>query len=387
MVVKFKSCSRHTVGVEWELQLLDSTTMDLFDGILPLMEFFPETTFVKPEYIQSCVELTSSVADTTSEAIEHVGKTLTKILQRCRELEMNACGAGTHPFCRRLALITPTPRYRRIEERSGYLAHSQITFSAHVHTGMTSGDEAMCAMAHMIPALPAFIALSANSPFWRGHETGHAAYRHRILAANPTFGLPVAFRDWRRFEDFYDAAYKSDMISSIKDIHWDIRPHPDFGTVEIRVMDSPSDLQMLHALVAFARSMTVCMARLTQREAGRILPLNLPWWIEKENCYRASHEGLEADFIYNEQGHCRPLRGLIEDLIDVCAPVAEEIGETASLSFTENVLTDGPGCLKQARVYDETHSAHAVTKDLARRLLSPKACSHLPSFRAAPIAV
>jgi carboxylate-amine ligase len=387
IAVKFNSCLRHTVGVEWELQLLDVDTMDLFDGILPLMEFFPDTAFVKPEYIQSCVELTSCVSDTSTAAIEHIEETLTQTLQRCSELEMAVCGAGTHPFCRRLALITPTQRYRELEQRTGYLAHRQITFSAHVHIGMKSGDEAMRAMSHMIPTLPALIALSANSPFWRGHETGHAAYRHRILAASPSFGLPVAFRDWKHFEDFYRAAQKAAMIRTIKDVHWDIRPHPDFGTLEVRVMDSPSDLRTLLALVALARSMAVCMARLSRREVDRLVPLDLPWWIEKENCYRASHEGLAADFIYDEQGHCRPLRGLIEDLVDVCAQVAEEIGENAGLSLTENILADGPGYMKQTRVYDETHSAHAVTKELARRLLSLKACSHLPSFRAAPIAV
>jgi carboxylate-amine ligase len=366
--VEFSSCSQPTVGVEWELQLLDATTMDLYDGILPLMEFFPDTSFVKPEYIQSCVELNSCVADTSNMAVEHIGKTLSQILQRCSELEMNICGAGTHPFCRRLALITPKSRFMRLEKRAGYLAHTQITFSTHVHVGMQSGGEAMLAMSHLIAALPAFIALSANSPFWRGHETGHAAYRHRILAATPSFGLPVHFRDWAHFESFYSAAVKAGMIKTIKDIHWDIRPHPDFGTIEIRVMDAASDLQSLHALVAFARSMVVCMARSTRQEVSRILPLELPWWIEKENCYRASHRGLDADFIYNEQGQYRPLRGLIEELIGICTPVAGDIGETEGLALTQRILVDGPGYEHQVRVYAETNSAHAVTKHLASRL-------------------
>lgn len=366
--MEFRSCSRPTVGVEWELQLLDATTMDLFDGILPLMEFFPDSSFVKPEYIQSCVELTSSIADDSATAVEHVEKTLAQIVQRCNELEMSVCGAGTHPFCRRLALLTPTLRYRKHEERTGYLAHTQITFSTHVHIGMQSGDEAICAMSHLIPALPAFIALSANSPFWRGHRTGHAAYRHRILAATPSFGLPVAFRDWAHFENFYGSAQKAGMIRNIKDIHWDIRPHPDFGTLEIRVMDAASDLQTLHTLVAFARSMAVCMALSTRREVSRILPLELPWWIEKENCYRASHEGLDADFIHNEQGQHRPLRGLIEELVGMCTPVADDIGETEGLALIRNILTNGPGYRQQVKVYDETHSAQAVTKHLASRL-------------------
>jgi carboxylate-amine ligase len=333
------------------------------------MEFFPDTPFVKPEYIQSCVELNSCVAETSDVAIKHIRQSLARILQRCRELEMSICGAGTHPFCRRLALITPTPRYMRLEKNTGYLAHTQITFSTHVHIGMRSGDEAMRAMSHLIPALPALIALSANSPFWRGHVTGHAAYRRRILAATPSFGLPVAFRDWADFVGFHNAALKSGMIRHFKDIHWDIRPHPDFGTIEIRTMDAASDLATLHVLVAFARALTVCMARASPEEVSRVLPLELPLWIKKENCYRASHKGLKAEFIYNEQGEHRPLRGLIQDLINFCEPVARDIGESIGLELSRQILTDEPAYSRQLEVYAESHSARTVVENLKSQLL------------------
>ena len=367
--MEFNTCSEPTVGVEWELQLVNAHTLDLFDGILPLMEFFPDTDFVKPEYIQSCVELTSCVSNTSDRAVAHIRQSLMQILQRCRELEMSVCGAGTHPFCRRLALITPTPRFIWIEKNAGYLAHRQITFSMHVHTGMRSGDEAMCAMSHLIPALPAFIALSANSPFWRGHRTGYAAYRHRILAAASQYGLPITFHDWASFNKFYDAALKSGMIRHLKDIHWGIRPHPDFGTIEIRTMDAASDLQTLRALIAFARTMTVCMARSAPEEVSRVLPLELPAWIEKENCYRASHCALNAEFIYNEKGEHRPLRGLVEDLINFCKPVAHDIGEGKNLKLTRQILIDEPGYSHQLKAYAKSRSTCAVTEDLKNQLL------------------
>jgi carboxylate-amine ligase len=370
--MEFNNCSEPTVGVEWELQLVDAHTLDLFDGILPLMEFFPDTDFVKPEYIQSCVELTSCVANTSDAAVAHIRQSLSQVLQRCHELEMSVCGAGTHPFCRRLALITPTPRYMWIEKNAGYLAHRQITFSMHVHVGMCSGDEAMCAMSHLIPALPAFIALSANSPFWRGHQTGYAAYRHRILAAASQYGLPVAFRDWADFGKFYKAALKSEMIRHLKDIHWGIRPHPDFGTIEIRSMDAASDLRSLHALVAFARVMAVCMARASPQEVSRVLPLELPAWVEKENCYRASHNGLKAEFIYNEQGGHRPLRGLIEDLIDFCEVVAQDIGESEHLELSRQILVDEPGYAHQLETYAGSHSTRVVARNLRDQLLNEK---------------
>jgi carboxylate-amine ligase len=364
----FRPCKYPTVGVEWELQLVDSKTLDLFNGILPLMEFFPDAEHVKPEYIQSCVELTSCTARTSDEAINHISHTLAHTKQRCSELEMDVCGAGTHAFCRQLALITPTPRYLRLKQDAGHLAHRQITFSTHVHTGMRSGDEAIRAMSHLIPALPAFIALSANSPFWRGYETGHAAYRHRILAASPYYGLPVAFQDWAGFQEFYRAAVKAEMIRHPKDIHWDIRPHPAFGTIEIRTMDAAADLRTLRALTSFARVMTVCMASRPARDIGRVIPLELPLWIRKENCFRAAHHGLNANFIFDDKGNHRPLRGLIEQILDFCQSTADELGESGNFRLCWEILSDGPGYMRQLGVYAKSHSARAVVRSLRDQL-------------------
>lgn len=366
--MQFESCATPTVGIEWELQLLDAETFDLRPGIMPLMELYPDGDFVKPEFVQSCVELTSPVSQTSNDAVWHIEQTLSRVLRRCDELNMTACGAGTHPFCRRLALITPMPRYMRLEESHGILAHTQITFSTHVHVGMASGDEAMRAMSRLIPALPALIALSANSPFWRGHETGHVAYRHRILAAAPTYGLPVSFGRWSDFERFYHAALGSGMIEHFKDIHWDIRPHPDFGTIEIRVMDAASDLQNLHALTAFARALAVCMARTTDGEVRGILPEALPHWVERENHYRAGRNGLDADYIYSEEGRRRPIRDLIDDLIGLCEPVAREIGESEGLELTKQMLGGRTGYAAQLATFAATESTQAVTTDLAERL-------------------
>ncbi len=366
--MKFERCQSPTVGVEWELQLLDAETLDLRPGIMPLMELYPNGDFVKPEFVQSCVELTSPVSDTSDEAIRDIGQTLAKVLRRCEELDMTACGAGTHPFCRRLALITPTPRYMRIEESRGILAHTQLTFSTHVHIGMPSGDEAMRAMSRLKPALPAFIALSANSPFWRGHRTGHAAYRHRILAAAPNFGIPVSFSHWADFEQFFHAAIRCGMVEHFKDIHWDIRPHPDFGTIEIRTMDAAPDLQNLHALVSFARVMAVCMVRMTDGDVRRIVPAELPGWVERENHFRTCHSGLDADYIYDEQGRHRPIRGLIGDLIEVCRPVAEEVGESKGLELAKEILTGRTGYSMQLDAFSATNSTQAVTTMLVEQL-------------------
>jgi carboxylate-amine ligase len=366
--MEFNASPGPTVGVEWELQLLDPETLDLMPGIMPLMEFFPNAEFVKPEYIQSCVELNSCIAENSDGAIAHIQGSLTKLMERCTELGMRACGSGTHPFCRRLALITPLPRYQRIEKDAGHLAHTQITFSTHVHVGMQSGDQAIRVMSYLVPALPAFIALSANSPFWRGHETGHAAYRHRILAAAPSYSLPPRLRTWSEYEDFMNAARRADMIRGIRDIHWDVRPHPDFGTVEIRTMDAASDLITLHALVSFARSMVLSLRDASAEGVNRILPLDLPHWINRENCFRASHLGLSADYIVDEKGNLRPLTDLIAELVEFCRPTAGNVDEASGLELVAYLLAGVPGYERQLLTYEQNDSTHSVVNMLAEAL-------------------
>ena len=366
--MEFNASPGPTVGVEWELQLLDAETLDLMPGIMPLMEFFPNAEFVKPEYIQSCVELNSCIAENSDGAIAHIQGSLTKLMERCTELGMRACGSGTHPFCRRLALITPLPRYQRIEKDAGHLAHTQITFSTHVHVGMQSGDQAIRVMSYLVPALPAFIALSANSPFWRGHETGHAAYRHRILAAAPSYSLPPRLRTWSEYEDFMNAARRADMIRGIRDIHWDVRPHPDFGTVEIRTMDAASDLITLHALVSFARSMVLSLRDASAEGVNRILPLDLPHWINRENCFRASHLGLSADYIVDEKGNLRPLTDLIAELVEFCRPTAGNVDEASGLELVAYLLAGVPGYERQLLTYEQNDSTHSVVNMLAEAL-------------------
>ena len=136
-------------------------------------------------------------------------------------------------------------------------------------------------------------------------------------------------------------------------------------------MDAASDLQSLRALVAFTRAMVVNMARTEREEVSRILPLGLPAWAEKENCYRASHLGLDAAFIYNKQGENRPLRGLIEELIDFCEAIAADIGESQNLALVRRMLADGPGYLQQLATYAGSHSARAVVENLTSRLQHP----------------
>ena len=159
------------------------------------------------------------------------------------------------------------------------------------------------------------------------------------------------------------------MIRHFKDVHWDLRPHPDFGTLELRAMDSASDLGTLHALVALARSAVRRMANATAGDVAEIFPLDLPHWIDTENRFRAAHRGLDADYIVDKRGRTRPLRDVAADFISFCRDTAREIGESVGLAKAAAMPEGTPGYERQLDVYESNDSVRAVVNDLRKALL------------------
>lgn len=342
--MEFRAASAETVGMELELQLLKADSLDLVDGILSLMELLPDHPYVKPESIQNTVEIVSPVCRSVDELDAAMRPVLTELHGKCRALGMALCGAGTHPFGERLALITPRPRYLAMEERAGYLMHSQITFATHVHLGMPDGDEAVALMRAIRSYLPLLIAISASSPYWRGYDTGCASYRHRILSASRSYGVPPSFPDWAAFCRFFETTREAGLFQSDNDIHWDIRPRPRFGSLEVRAMDSQPTLTEALGLAAFVRALAAFLR--TEPPAAE-LPQPLPWWIEKENHYQASLRGLEAVYIYSESGAARPLAAVWQEVLAAVAPAAAALGESAYLERLRNTVAAGVSYRRQ----------------------------------------
>lgn len=360
--------SKPTVGIELELQLLDAGNLDLADGIVPLIEFYPRRRYVKPELIQSCVEITTPVCENSAAARSHLLKTLSSVLARCDELGMQLCGAGTHPFGRRLGLITPTPRYLQLKHDFGILGRNQITFGTHVHVGMPSGNAAMFVMRHMTPCLPLLLALGANSPFWRGHDTGYVDYRQCILAAAPSYGLPEIFEDWDDFTRFFKAGQRAGILETFKSIHWDLRPNPDFGTLEVRIMDAASTIEKAALLAALARTIMTYLLDHLNDDLNHWPFRRESIWNAQMNRYNAAHYGLDARYIVDSLGQTRPIRDMIADLLEVITPAAAAIGESDSIAALRTWLQDGLGYGLQRRWLADGHDFQAVTQKLAGQL-------------------
>jgi carboxylate-amine ligase len=361
----FAPSAQPTVGIEFELQLLDANSLDLVDGIVPLIKFFPDNRNVKPEFIQSCVEISSPVCEDTTSAADQLLQTLHGVRQRSNELGIRLCGSGTHAFGTKLALITPNPRFLRMKSDYGIVGRNQLTFATHVHIGMPSGNMAIFVMRHLIPCLPVLLAMAANSPFWRGYHTGYASYRHCILAASQSYGLPPYFEDWDNFVRFSEMAKSAEVFATLKDIHWDIRPNPKLGTIELRVMDAASTVQTAGALAAFTRSLVVYLMEHASIELADWPVARLPRWIEQINRFQASHRGLEANYIVDEHGHVRPLQELAQELLTLIKPVAERIGEAPGVIALGSFLAAGAGYQRQQRDFEEAEDYSKVTESLA----------------------
>lgn len=363
--MEFNGTPRPTVGAEYELQLVDANSHDLVDGILPLLEILPDTPYIHPEYIQYSVEISSRVCDGVQELERHLLEQVSELQDKCQQLGMRLCGSGTHPFCDRLGIVTPLPRYRQVEEDTGYAGYAQIAYAIHVHIGIRDGDEAIRVMQQLRPYLPVFLALSASSPFWWGQDTGFASYRQRINMAAHAYGTPPQVDSWEDFQRMWQAMQRGRVFDTFSDMHWDLRPRPDFGTLEIRAMDDQPTVGQTAALVSLVRATTELLKRRDPSAPPLLGPL--PLWMEHENHYRASHEGLEAQMLVTEAGDTRPMREVAEALIEEVTPMAQQLGEYGYLR-TAAALLNRPEYQRQRELYAETGSLKHLVAGMVRDL-------------------
>ncbi|HHJ40248.1 MAG: hypothetical protein AXA67_06900 [Methylothermaceae bacteria B42] len=363
----FKGSKQRTLGLEWELQLVDQGTLNLADKVLPLMEAFPDIQWIQPEFIQSCIEISSKVCHGISELEAHVHAVLKDLCQRSKNLGVLLCGAGTHPICQRLALITPLPRYLRQQALYGYLARNQITFASHVHVGMPCGETAIALMREVKAYLPVLIAISSSSPFWRGYETGFACYRQRILASGRSFGIPPSFADWSRFCEFFSLSQRAGIFENIDDIHWDIRPRPALGTLEVRVMDSQTCLEDAISLAAFVVCLIEYLQSTSEKDRPAMLPKPLPWWLEKENYFQANRAGCEAQYI-DKRGNILALKEIIECLWSELLPCASAMELLCYFEHLHQRIVSGVSWQRQLQCYKKTGNLHDVVMLLVDEL-------------------
>ena len=353
MEIPFRSSERASLGVEWELQLVDRDTRELSQGAIEILEQLrpegaEEHPKAKHELLQSTIEIITGVCTTVAEAKADLAGTLAEVVAAADERNLALLCAGTHPFTDwQTQLISPKERYLQLVERMQWMARRMQIFGVHVHVGVRAPEKAIPIVNALCQYIPHFLALSSSSPFWVGCDTGLASSRTKIFEGMPTAGLPYQLEGWAEFEEYMETLISTGSIDSVREVWWDVRPHPDFGTVELRICDGLPTLDEIGAVAALAQCLVEQFD--TQLDRGYTLPTPASW-VLRENKWRASRYGLDADIVVDEKGTVRPVRQAIVDLVEELRPTAKRLDCEAELADVLRVLEVGASYQRQRAV-------------------------------------
>lgn len=358
----FNSSPNPTIGVELELQTLDKDSFELVSGAPQILNTFKDDPRIKEELLNSIIEINTNICNNASEVRNDLRDTLIKVL-KCSE-ENNFCilSMGTHPFSRwNQQTISNHPRYHNLIERMQWPLRRLLITGVHVHIGVDSGEKAIAVTNGLTRYIPHFIGLSANSPIHDSEITGLASTRTKIFESMPTAGLPAILRNYSEFQKFMRTLQKAHTIESIREVWWDIRPHPMFGTVEVRLFDSVPSLEEIVRLSAFTQCLVVAISN--HYNMGTQLPI-LDHWLVQENKWRATRYGLEADIIIDENGTQVSLKSSIIETIETIMPIAFELNCQNELKGILNQLeNEVPAYRRQLDIYNENHDLKQVLNE------------------------
>jgi glutamate---cysteine ligase / carboxylate-amine ligase len=327
--VRWGEPSPFSVGIEEEVMILDSETLLLEPAVGVLIRETERLDLdgeVKPELFAAVVELTSPVSRSVQEAVESLRTLRRTAIEAAERHELRIAAAGTHPISPpEKQEIAEDPRYQAFVEYAGVSARRQGVNGLHVHIGMPSAQACFHALEGVLPWLPLVLALSANSPYLAGRETGLASNRAEVLAQLPRAGAPPAFRSYADWEAFAERFRRLGLIDDYRRLWWDIRPHPLFGTLEVRMPDQPTRLELTAAFAALLQALCVVVLagpRPRYDPAGR--------GVYQQNRWAALRRGPEAELVHPHQERLVPAHELAAELVDLVAPSASELG-TAEL--------------------------------------------------------
>lgn len=354
-----------SLGVEVEVQLVDWKTMELCPGAPRLLKALgQESGRFRPELFQSMLEFATGVCSDMEEVETDLRDSCRKLHFAAEESGIEIVGVGTHPLdgAHRDSVVYPSDRYRMLVQHRKSISTGLSIYGLHVHVGARSGNHATALINGVVPYLPHLLALSASSPYSSGKDTGLASSRATVFERLPTAGTAPSFRTWAEFENLVACLKRSHSITSLKDLWWDIRPNPTFGTVEVRVCDG---LRNLEDTLAVVTAIQCLFAWVDNRlSTGEEIPPIAPWRM-RENKWRAARWGLEAEMVVDDLGATRPLRDEWELLMGVFGPIADSLGSRPYLTRLRAMLERTPSYTRQREIFREYSSLQTVVYSLA----------------------
>lgn len=353
MPIEFSASQRSTLGIEWELALVDSESFELVnvaDSIIARVSHRDDTVFphVTHELLQNTVELVTAPHHRVNAALTELASLVREVRDITDPMGLSLMCAGAHPFSLWAdQVITDSARYSRFVERTQWWGRNMLIWGVHVHIGMDAREKVFPVMHALLAYLPHLQALAASSPFWAGETTGYASNRALMFQQLPTAGLPFDLNDWEEFERYIGDAQSAEIIEQVDEVRWDIRPSPKWGTLELRYCDGLSTLTEIGAVAALSQCLAESFSR--DLDAGLALPRLQPWFV-RENKWRSARYGLDATVIVDTSGRQRSLRDEIRTTVDRLMPVAVELDCAKELGWVLNILESGASYERQLRV-------------------------------------
>jgi carboxylate-amine ligase len=367
MNIVFQRSEKPTLGVEIEVQVVDQagalTTDTAATKILAALD---DSAAFKHELLECTIEVITDVCQSVDDVRADLGGKVDRLIQAADDVGYRVLCTGTHPFSAWAdQTVSPDPRYHRLIENCQWTARRLLIFGVHTHVGVGSGEEAIAISNSLQTFIPHFLALSSSSPFWQGRDTGLASVRSKIFESLPTAGLPYQLDNWGQFQRFMRTLIGAGTIRSIREVWWDIRPHPGFGTLELRICDGIPTMDELAAIVALSQSLVVWLCG--EYNEGHDLPRHQQWTV-RENKWRAARYGLEAEIIRDEDGNLVSLRRSITDLVERLQPIARNLGCETDLLRINDILERGTSATRQREVFDRTNDLSAVVDSLVEEM-------------------
>jgi len=360
--ITFTQSPRSTLGVEWEVALVDRTTRELAQlgpAILEELEpRFPAAQFphLTSELLENTIEFVTAPHQRVADALADLRTLAAAAQQQAQARGATLIGSGSHPFSRwEDQRVTPSARYDRFVDRYRWWGRNMLIWGVHVHIGVDRRDRVVPLLHTLLTHLPHLLALSASSPLWAGEATGYASNRTLMFQQLPTAGLPWDMDDWEDFARIIDDLTTTGIVAEPTEARWDIRPAPRWGTIEVRACDGASTLTEIGALAA----LTQCLVEHFQcvMDRGGELPRLQPWFV-RENKWRAARYGLDTRIVVDRTGREEPLRDELHALVAQLQAVADRLGCAAELAEVSRMLDAGTSAERQLAVYEARGGAN-----------------------------
>jgi carboxylate-amine ligase len=376
MTIDWNPSAGPTLGIEWEVQLVDAKTRLLRQdaatilGGLPGLAESGEHPKMHHELMLSTIEVVTGICGTVAEAKADLAVSMKELQRVADPLGIVLASSGTHAISHwRDGKLAPSQRYAELVREIQWPCRQMQTMAVQVHVGLRDEHRVMPVINALAAYLPHILGLSASSPYWCGEDTGLASTRTVVFGTLPHAGPPPALTDWASFERFMESQLRSGTIRTIKEVWWDVRPHPDFGTVEVRIADAVPTFREVGMLAA----MVQCLVHLfdTQLDRGYRLPSRAPWIIE-DNKWRATRHGLDATIVTSDAGATAPLRDEVYELVRELEPVACRLGCAEELAVAAEVLEWGAPYERQRAVHSGDGDLTSVVDALVTEFAEDK---------------